>query len=264
MHLPQLAVCLDDFKLDVKSALERARAMAFRAVDMNATSGAVSPQELSKTGQRHLLKHLSDLGLRLGSLRGPTGGPGYADPGAGERRIDTMRRVLQLASSLHVPIVSTTLGTSLIADAEREAARLREALSVLADDGDRLQVVVAIETAGTPAQDLFAVLKDFNCPYLAACCDSGAMIMQGQDPHRVAEFLPGRIQLVRARDAIPGNAQQPGYETAFGEGVLDTSAFVASLVEAGFGGDIVLTRSAGDQPVQDLSRARDAFAGLLP
>ncbi len=264
MQMPQLAVCLDDLKLDVKSALDRARSMAFRAVDVGATSGAISPQELSKTGQRHLLKHLSDLGLRLSSLRGPAGGPGYTDAAAGERRLDTMRHVLRLASSLHVPVVSTTLGISPTSRNAREIDRLREVLAVLADEGDRLQVVVALETAGLAPQALFDVLRSLDCPHLAACCDSGAMLMQGDNPHRVAESLPGRIQLVRARDAVPGNIERPGHETAFGEGSLDTKAFLASLVEAGFGGDIVLTRTSGDQPFQDLAKARDAFAGLLP
>jgi sugar phosphate isomerase/epimerase len=249
--------------MDVKSAMGCAASLGFRAIDVAAVQGPISPEQLSGTGQRHLLKHLGDLGLRLGSLRGPVGGPGYADAAAGERRIATMRRVIELASSLHVPVASTALGPIIGDDRQRQTARLREALSELADHADRCGVIVAVETTGIDAATLAAMLGEIDCPSLASCCDSGAMLMEGEDPHRIADTLPGRVRLVRARDAMAAASGNSGYEVALGQGNLDVERFLAALNEATFKGDIVLSRSAGANPVADLQKARSLLGRFL-
>ena len=254
MKTPELTVCLDDLRLDVKRAMHVARDMGFRGIDVGATSGPISPRELSLTGRRHLIKHLSDLGLRLGSLRGPVGDGGYADAATSDRRLATMREVIGLASTLRVPVVSTTIGrlTGEADTAEAESRRIREAMKTLANEAERQGVIVAIESAGIGSKAMQAILADIGCPRLAACCDTGAMLMQGEDPHRVSETLPGRIQLVRARDAIAGSSEASGYETAFGEGHLDPARLLASLVETGFDGDIVISRRGGENPAGDI------------
>lgn len=263
MNKPTLSVALDDLKMEVRAAMQCAVTLGFRAIDVAAVNGPISPDQLSRTAQRHLLKHLGDLGLRLGSLRGPVAGPGYADATAGERRIETMRRVIELASSLRVPVTSTSLGLIGSQGTEGEAARLTEALTILADHADRAGVVVAVETTGIDAASLRRLLAKIDCPSLAACCDSGAMLMEGGDPNRIADTLPGRIRLVRARDAIASIAPGGGREVTQGQGNLDVERFLASLNEAAFQGDIVLARTSGEKPAADLHTARAAFAKIL-
>ncbi|MFH1419918.1 MAG: TIM barrel protein [Planctomycetota bacterium] len=263
MKTPNLAVCLDDLRLDLKEAMNRAGAMGFRAVDLAATDGPVSPDELSQTGRRHLRRHLEDLGLRLASLRGPVGGPAYGHDAAGERRLDEMRKVIRLAASLRVPTVSTTIGAFEDSGTADRTAALRETLTTLADDADYSGVVVAVETTDISATLLAQMLADIACPFLAACCDSGAMLMRSEDPCHVGEVLPGRIRLVRARDAVPSSSQETGHEVTHGQGLLNAERFLAALAEAGFCGDIVLTRTTGADPVADLNHARSQFQMLL-
>jgi len=255
---PRLSICLDDLRLEVRAALDQARAMGFRAVDASAQRGPISPEQLSRSAQRHLLKHCGDLGLRLASLRGPCDGRSYADPAAGERRLHEMLRIVELAAALGVPVVSTTVGQASAEGGASEQARLREALSILADMADRTGVVVALETSGIAAEKLNQLLATIGCPSLAACCDSGAMIMQGEDPHNLSRLLPGRVRLVRARDAVAG-AGSGGSEVPMGTGQLDVPRFLADLEEAGFSGDIVLTRTGGTSSAADILRARQQF-----
>lgn len=263
MTTPGLAVCLDDLRLEVKAALERARELGFNCLDTSATEGPISPGELSRTGQRHLLRHLSDLGLRLGSLRGPVGGAGYIDRATGERRLDTMRGIIGLAAALRVGVVSTALGRPVEGSDESGAARLQDALTILSEAADRAGVVVAVETAGIGASALERLLAEIDCPFLASCCDSGAMLMQGDDPHVVAETLAGRIGLVRARDAVRPSATVAGHEVPQGEGQLEIPVFLAALRESGFRGNIILSRTTGSCPAADLRRARLEFERYL-
>lgn len=263
MNRPGLSICLDDLNLEIKAALKLARDLGFFAIDIAAASGAISPSALSKSGQRHLMRHLGNLGLRLGSLRGPTGGPSYDDGATGDRRLALMRDVLTLASALRVPVASTTVG-ELGPGAERgEIGGTIEALEMLADDADRLGVRLAVETTGIASSRLSQILSRIGCPSLGACCDSGPLLMSGEDPGRTAAAFAGRVHLVRARDAVPGTGSRPGYEVVMGEGGLDGAGFVAGLSEAGFGGDIVLSRTTGDRPAVDLRRAMEYFEPLL-
>jgi sugar phosphate isomerase/epimerase len=249
--------------MDVKAAMDRARRMGFHAIDVGATSGPVSPGELSRSGRRHLLKHLESLGLRLGSLRGPAAGPGYADPAGGERRLDTMRRIIAFAGELGVPVVSTTPGLYTAAGEQGGAGRLGEALGAIAAEADHWGVRVAVETCGIRVDALRDLLSRIDCPLLAACCDSGAMLMQGEDPHAVGEDLAGRLGLVRARDAVAGTAEGPGYEVACGQGSLDAGRLLAALDRGGFDGDLVLTRTSGMNPAEDLLAAQRIFGQYL-
>lgn len=259
VNRPSTAVSVDDLKLEIRAALDLSRRMGFRAIDIGAVRGPVSPEEMTRTAQRHFKKHLDDIGLRMSSLRGPTGGRGYADPAEGDRRLAAMRRIIALASDMRVPVVSTILGPAGQEMSDDAQSRLREALEVMASDSDRLGITVAIETAGISTPSLKDVLRQINCPSLLACCDSGAMLMQGEDPHRIADLLGGRIGLVRARDAIAGSPGAMGHEVAMGEGQLSPSALLAALAESGYSGDLVMTRSFGPQVVADLVRARETF-----
>ena len=260
-HRLELGVCLDDLRLEVKAAMNRARALGFRGIDVSALSGAISPGELSRTGQRHLAKHLTDLGLHLASLRGPVGGASYGDPAGGERRVDLMRGVIRLAADLHVPTVSTAIGGGLVSTTDE--GRVREALTMLADDADRCGVTVAVETSGIGPADLARLLAEINCPWLGASADTGAIIMRGDDPHAVGSLLAGRIKHARVRDAVAGSPDAAGYEVSLGEGRLDPARLLAALDEAGAGGEIILTRSTGATPAADLQRAKAAFDRCL-
>lgn len=254
-----LSICADDLKLEIKQALQQASRLGFRAVDVGASSGPVSPRELSKSAQRHLTRYLSDLGLRLGSLRGPVGGPAYTDSANGERRLEIMRSIIAMAGDLRVPVVSTSFGATGSAQPAESESRLREILQTLANDSDRYGVHVAIETTGASPNVMGHLLRELNCPTIGACCDSGAMLMEGNDPHRIADDLAGRVHMVRARDATFGTSSASGRETAMGEGALDIPLFLASLHEAGFSGDIVVSRSESSRPAQDLLAAGECI-----
>jgi sugar phosphate isomerase/epimerase len=258
----QISVCTDDLRSEIKNALRQARSLGFGVVDIGASTGPISPTELSRTGQRHFARYLNDLGLRLGSLRGPAEIGSVAADSAGERRFETLRAIIRLAADLRVPVVSATLGGA--SNDERAAARMNEVLSTLAADADRFGVNLAVETNGVTTASLGSILRDLACPNLGACCDSGAMLMGGGDPHSIASDLAGRVQLVRVRDAVAGSREVAGREVAMGEGHLDVPAFLATLQEAGFGGDLVVSRADSATPAADLAKARSILESHLP
>lgn len=258
-----LSISVDDLKMELRPALDVARQIGVHYVEVGAMHGPISPDQLSKSGERHFARHLADIGLNLHCLRGPAGGAGYADRSAGDRRLASLKRVIDLASSLRVPTVTTTVGR-IVADADgREMDRLREAMIQMADMADRTGVTVAIDTAGISTADLRSILQSINCPELTACCDSGGMLMRGENPHRVADVLSGRIRIARARDAIAGEAGAPGYETPLGQGQLDPAAFLAALHEAGARGPLILSRTTGEERIHDLALAKRRFEAVL-
>jgi len=258
MHTPSLAVQADDLHAELKAALQRARRLGFDAVSVNATRGPVTMQQLDRSGQRHFRRFLGDLGLRPASLRGPAGGKSYADPQVGEQRLDSLRGVIRLAGALGVPVVSTAPG-HMVAGDDNAGDRMLEAFHTIADEADHQGVHVAVETNGCEAAWLGQALRDIDCPFLGVCCDAGGMLERGDDPHHASRHMAGRVHLVRGRDAQPGSAQVAGAECAVGDGALDVPVFLADLLVAGFGGDIVLAREQGERRAEDLVRARELF-----
>ena len=259
MHAPTLAVQADDLNPEIKAALQHASALRFHAIAIDATRGPITARQLDRSGQRHFRRYLADLGLRPATLRGPAGGKSYADPILGEQRLEQLRGVIRLAAALGVPVVSTTPGHLAGGEGDAAHARMIEALGAMADDADRNGVHLAVETTGCDAAWLGQAVRQIDCPFLGVCCDSGGLLERGENPHTSSQHFAGRVHLVRGRDAQPGSASIAGAECTVGEGALDVPLFLADLLAAGFGGDIVLAREQGGQKASDLVRAREVF-----
>jgi len=114
-----------------------------------------------------------------------------------------------------------------------------------------------LETGQESADSLNAFLAHVDREHVGVNFDPANMLLYGMgDPIESLKKLMPHVRQVHLKDATP--QPEPGVwgtEMAGGEGAVDWPAFFAVLNEAGFDGDLVIEREAGDDRIGDIRKA---------
>lgn len=139
--------------------------------------------------------------------------------------------------------------------------RIRQVARLFADQ----DIVLAFETGQEKAVTLRAFLETLNCPNVGVNFDPANMILYDQgDPIAALRELAPWIKQCHLKDAI--RTRQPGSwgeEVAVGTGEVNWKAFIQTLREIGFHGNLAIEREAGNQRVADICTARKHIENLL-
>ncbi len=259
MPPPRIGVVLDGFGQPVKQALQSAAQLSFSDVELPAISGEVDPAGLSRSGRRHLLHFISGLGLQLSALGGDFGGGRFSDVPTLEQRLQKTRRIMEMAAELHVPVVTSHLGT---VDRENRE-EMTEVMRQLAEMSDRTGTLLAFETGSADPNDLSELLRAVDCATLGACYDPASLLIDGFDPLAGIAPLANRICLARVRDAVAGPKGRAGHEAAVGQGQIDFAEYLAALDQAGYRRTLFIRRLEARNPLQEFADAKTRIESLL-
>ena len=131
--------------------------------------------------------------------------------------------------------------------------RVRYLGDVSADAG----VALLMETGQESAEDLQRFIETLNHDSVFVNFDPANMILYDKDePISAIKRLAPWVKHVHIKDAIrtttPG---EWGSEVVWGEGEVNSCAFLKALVECGFDGAVAVEREAGEQRVADIATA---------
>ncbi len=131
-------------------------------------------------------------------------------------------------------------------------------LTTLADLFADADCKLLLETGQETADELLAFLDSINHPNLGINFDPANMILYGKgDPINAIRKLVGRVQSVHIKDAIAATTPgQWGAEVPAGHGQVDWGRFFEVLADAGYQGDLVIEREAGEDRPGDIALAR--------
>lgn len=104
-----IGVILESFRLDRSSAIKKAAEIGANGIQMYATSGENSPENLSPSDRKALLREVKDSGLVFSALCGDLG-KGFADKQLNPSLIEKSKRIVELAKDLETDIVTTHIG----------------------------------------------------------------------------------------------------------------------------------------------------------
>ena len=258
-----IGVAIDDLRMPAKEGLQQAARMGFRAVEIGAARGELSPSNLSETGRRDVCRYLQNLGLHAAALTADAAGPGLADSAAVDAGVYRIQRILELAADLRVPAVTLNVGRLANAADDPAASIVTDALKALAEHTDRVGAVLAVQTGPASPDQLRQVLAGVGCPSLRVCLDPAMLACRGHDPSQAVAALADNIALSRLGDAVIGDPERAGAESAIGHGQLDLRTYLANLTAAGYHGPLILRRRDGDRPIDDLASGRQFVRSLL-
>lgn len=144
-------------------------------------------------------------------------------------------------------------------ETDPDYAKLRDRLIALAGVFAEAGCDLLLETGQETAEDLLTFLDAVDQQNVGVNFDPANMILYRKgDPIEAVAKLLARIRQVHIKDATAATATgEWGAEVPSGTGEVDWARFFKVLGDAGYDGQFVIEREAGDDRAGDIATARD-------
>ena len=267
----KIGVLLESFHKPVGQALKMAGELGVDAVQVYATKGELSPENLKGQALSDFKKAVADSGLTISALCGDLGG-GFMDPAANPKKIEKSKAILDLAKELGTNIVTTHIGI-VPADVNSERFQImQEACYQLAEYANSLEAHFAVETGPETAVTLKRFLDTLGSKGVAVNFDPANFVMvTGDDPVKGVFTLADYIVHTHAKDGIklydldPEKIYNPAadviitspafVEMPLGQGKVDFGGWIGALRQIGYDGYLTIERETGENPAADIRAA---------
>ncbi len=276
-----IGVMLDSFKLDTKTAAQKAALLGAKGLQMYATSGEYSPEALTVSKRKELLDLVKSNGLVFSALCGDLG-HGFGNREKNPELIEKSKRIMELAKDLETDIITTHIGV-IPSDKKHERYKImQEACHTLSRFADSIDGHFAIETGPEIAITLKEFLDALNSKGVAVNLDPANFVMvTGDDPVKAVYTLKDYIVHTHAKDGrrlqvkdpeiiygitvdetaaaqnsfISGDANLPFIELPLGEGDVNFKEYLKALDDIGYRGFLTIEREVGENPEEDIKNA---------
>jgi L-ribulose-5-phosphate 3-epimerase len=144
------------------------------------------------------------------------------------------------------------------------ATKFYDRVRLLADAAVEKNVKFLLETGQETADELKHFLEEMDHPALRVNFDPANMILYDKgNPLEAVKVLAPWIRHIHIKDALrtktPGTW---GAEVPWGEGEVDSDAFLRTLKEIGFNGALAIEREAGDDRFGDIKKAAERLSAF--
>lgn len=279
MYPFSIGVMLDSFRTEVNAALDKAAALGAKGIQVYATRGEMSPEQMTTEKRREFLKAVKDHGLVVSALCGDLG-KGFVNPELNPALIDQSKRILDLAKDLETDVVTTHIGVVPEEKQHPRYAVMQDACGKLAEYADSLKAHFAIETGPEKAATLKGFLDGLHSTGVAVNLDPANFVMvTGDDPVQAVYTLKDYIVHTHAKDGRRLHVVDPEVlygmvesemladasfiELPLGEGDVDFPNYLKALHEIGFTGFLTIEREVGDDPEKDIGAAVTFLTDLI-
>lgn len=271
-HFP-IGVILDSFRTDIPTALDKAVSVGAQGLQVYATRGEMSPEELTGQKRKDFKKAVEDHGLAISALCGDLG-QGFGNPKKNPELIEKSKRILDMAVELGTNVVTTHIGVVPSDPRHPRYQILQEACGQLAEYADSLNAHFAIETGPEKATTLRCFLDGLHSTGVAVNLDPANFVMvTGDDPVKAVYTLREYIVHTHAKDGIQCYEEAPevvysGHseddvivtspafiEEPLGQGAVDFDRYLKALEDIGYKGYLTIEREVGDDPEGDIRNA---------
>ena len=277
-HFP-IGIIADSFRKPMPEALATAAKLGAKGVQVYATRGEMSPEELTGQKRRDFLAMVKDNGLVISALCGDLG-RGFGNPELNPQLIQRSKRILDLAKELETNIVTTHIGVTPADENHPRYKIMQDACGELAAYADSLDAHFAIETGPETSETLKHFLDSLHSTGVAVNLDPANLVMvTGDDPAKAVHNLKDYIVHTHAKDGVKLMNRDPeiiyglvngdaGADPAFeevplGKGSVPWQAYLQALTDIGYKGFLTIEREVGDDPTSDIALAMDFLRSFV-
>ena len=276
MYSFPIGVILESFRLDRSASIKKAAEIGANGIQMYATQGENSPENLNAAARKELLKEVKDAGLCFSALCGDLG-KGFGNPEINPELIEKSKRIVDLALDLDTKIITTHIGV-VPSDKKHDRYKImQEACYELAQYADSVGARFAVETGPETSLVLKEFLDSLGSTGVSVNLDPANLAMvTGDDPVQAVYNLQKYIVHTHAKDGNKLADGNPEYiyhvvhpvpesyngirfyeEVPLGTGSVDFPKYLAALEDIGYKGFLTIEREAGATPEKDIKIAYD-------
>ncbi len=269
-----IGIILDSFRKPFLEALDIVASLGAQGIQVYATRGEMSPENLVGEKRRAFLNEVKARGLVISALCGDLG-HGFGNAEENPMLIEKSKRILDLAKELETDVVTTHIGV-VPADSNHPRFKImQDACGQLAAYADSLNAHFAIETGPETSLVLKGFLDSLHSTGVAVNLDPANLIMvTGDDPAKAVHNLKDYIVHTHAKDGLRLREANPEaiyglvrddalvtdpafLEVPLGEGGVPFDAYLKALEDIGYKGFLTIEREVGASPEEDIRKAVD-------
>lgn len=271
-----IGVILESFKLNRTEAIKKAAEIGAKGIQMYATEGQNSPENLSKTDRIELKREVEENNLVFSALCGDLG-KGFGNKELNPALIEKSKKIVELAKDLGTDIVTTHIGVIPENKNHDRYKIMQEACFELSRFADSMDAHFAIETGPEKAVVLKGFLDGLSSNGVAVNLDpANFKMVTGDDPVQAVYTLRDYIVHTHAKDGNRLNIGNPEFiyqavhpvpqgfndiqyfeEVPLGTGSVDFVNYLKALDDIGYKGFLTIEREVGDSPEKDIKTAYD-------
>ncbi len=277
-----IGVILESFRTDRSIAIKKAAALGANGIQMYATRGENSPENLSASARRELLDEVKASGLVFSALCGDLG-HGFGNKELNPELIEKSKRILDLAKDLETDVVTTHIGV-VPGDKNHERYKImQEACYELSRYADSIDAHFAIETGPEPSAVLKGFLDSLGSKGVGVNLDPANLAMVVEDDavtavHNLKDYIvhthakDGKLLIKTNPEYIynvtpmPEDMKDHGKffeEVPLGTGSVAFAPYLAALEEVGYRGFLTIEREVGATPEADIKTAYDYLKSII-
>jgi sugar phosphate isomerase/epimerase len=267
-----IGVILESFRLPRSEAIKKAAEIGADGIQMYATWGENSAENLVGDKRRELLDEVKSQGLCFSALCGDLGGGGFIHADKNRERVDFSKKILDLAKELETDVVTTHIGVVPNDPNHDRYKIMQEACRELAEYADSIDAHFAVETGPETSAVLKGFLDSLDSTGVGVNLDPANLVMvTGDDPVQAVHNLKKYIVHTHAKDGKQIFYRDPEIvygikkdvivtddsfiEVPLGEGSVPFPAYLKALEDIGYNGFLTIEREVGDDPEKDIRAA---------
>ncbi len=264
----KIGVIVDSFRLDMKEGIKKAKEVGASGIQVYATNGPMSPENLSVKQRKEFLDRVKSNGLVISALCGDLGS-GFGDRETNPWKIEKSKRIMDLARDLDTNIITTHIGVVPENSNHPRWGVMQEACEALGEYGDIVGAFFAIETGPETSAVLKNFLDGLHAKGVKVNMDPANLVMvTGDDPATAVLTLKDYIVHTHAKDGIMLKKGNPEViyglieeaiksETSFrevplGQGSVNFVDYLKALDSIGYKGFLTIEREVGQNPETDI------------
>lgn len=268
-----IGVMLESFRLPTLEAMDAAVKIGAQGIQMYATRGENSPENLNSVARKELLMQIKDRGMVFSAICGDLG-MGFGNAERNPELIEKSKRILDLAKDLECNIVTTHIGVVPSDPSHPRHAIMQDACGELSRYADSRDAHFAIETGPETSATLKGFLDGLGSRGVAVNMDPANLVMvTGDDPVQAVHRLKDYIVHTHAKDGIKCRESDPEViygikniedviqegeafrELPLGQGNVPFPAYLKALEDIGYNGFLTIEREVGADPAADIAFA---------
>ncbi len=247
---------LSSFKLDFRSALEKASEIGLAAIQLSSLGEEIDVLEISEKKAAEIRGMFADHGLEISSVCGDIGGFALDDEAEAEERVGKTRIIMENTKMLGASIVQTHIGLISEDFDDRKVVMMSKCLEEIGRYGEEIGVYLATETGPEPASTMKKFLDGLSVPAVKVNYDPANLVMKGFDCISGVYELKDYIIHTHAKDGRKTPDETGRREQPLGKGDVNFPEYIRAMDEIGYNGFYVIERETGEHPADDIVEAK--------
>ena len=256
MEKLKVGAFLSSFRLDFKSALEKAQEIGLAGMQLSSLGNEINVEEISDNKAAEICRMFKDHNLVISSVCGDIGGFALEDETEARKHVESTKRIMENTKLLGASIVQTHIGFIPEDFNDKKVIIMRKCLEDIGRYGEKIKVSLATETGPELALTMKRFLDTIKIPTIKVNYDPANLVMNGFDCIGGVYELKDYIIHTHAKDGRKMPDEKGRKEQPLGRGEVNFPEYIKALDEIGFNGFYVIEREVGENPVADITEAK--------